>query len=140
MKWVWRDFKNGARTDGLRLSHWTKAGTDPNAGMSFVVVEVVDYELLVIYICVQSTRLRNIISSRIHMSTRRMSTLVFLKVCSFPSMIRLKHALEFALDKEWSKPETDYLFQLVREYDGRFYVVGDRYDFPNGPTRSLEVR
>ena len=39
----------------------------------------------------------------------------------------------------WTKEETDYLFDLVREYDQRFYVVGDRYDFPGGPPRSLEV-
>ncbi|THH30334.1 hypothetical protein EUX98_g3846 [Antrodiella citrinella] len=44
----------------------------------------------------------------------------------------------FLQDKEWTKEETDYLFELVREYDGRFYVVGDRYDYPGGSTRSLE--
>lgn len=43
-------------------------------------------------------------------------------------------------DQDWTKEETDYLFDLVREYDSRFYVVSDRYDFPNGTQRSLEVR
>ncbi|KAF9777413.1 hypothetical protein BJ322DRAFT_1102345 [Thelephora terrestris] len=30
-RWEWREFRNGARTDGLRLSHWLKAGADPDA-------------------------------------------------------------------------------------------------------------
>ena len=28
----WRPFKNGARSDDLRLSHWVKTSTDPEAG------------------------------------------------------------------------------------------------------------
>lgn len=43
-------------------------------------------------------------------------------------------------DPGWTKEETDYLFQVVREYDGRFYVVSDRYEYPNGTPRTLEVR
>lgn len=42
-------------------------------------------------------------------------------------------------DDAWSKEETDRLFQLVKEYDGRFYIIADRYDFPGRP-RSMEVR
>jgi SANT/Myb-like domain of DAMP1 len=43
-------------------------------------------------------------------------------------------------DPEWSKEETDYLFNLICEYDSRFYIVADRYEFPGGPPRSMEVR
>ena len=43
-------------------------------------------------------------------------------------------------DPEWTKEETDYLFNLMREYDGRFFVVHDRYEYPNGPERSIEAR
>ena len=42
-------------------------------------------------------------------------------------------------DPEWTKEETDYLFNLVREYDSRFYIVTDRYEFATGPPRSMEV-
>lgn len=42
-------------------------------------------------------------------------------------------------DQEWTKEETDYLFNLIREYDSRFYIVNDRYEFPGGPPRSMEV-
>lgn len=37
-------------------------------------------------------------------------------------------------DPDWSKEETDYLFDLVREYDLRFHIIADRYEFP----RSME--
>ena len=42
-------------------------------------------------------------------------------------------------DKEWTKEETDYLFSVMRDYDSRWYIVHDRYEFPEGPPRSLEV-
>src|SRR5579872_1548473 len=43
-------------------------------------------------------------------------------------------------DPEWTKEETDYLFQLIEDYDSRFIVVHDRYEFPGGAPRSIEVR
>lgn len=43
-------------------------------------------------------------------------------------------------DKEWTREETDYLFDLVRQYDARFYVVADRYEYSGGSTRTMEVR
>lgn len=48
--------------------------------------------------------------------------------------------LSFLLaDDDWSKEETDYLFSLAREYDLRFIVMSDRYDFPGGRPRNIEV-
>lgn len=44
------------------------------------------------------------------------------------------------IDKEWTKEETDYLFELVKEYDLRWQVIADRYDFIGGRPRSMEVR
>ncbi|KAG0742048.1 hypothetical protein G6F57_003690 [Rhizopus arrhizus] len=34
-------------------------------------------------------------------------------------------------DNDWSKEETDYLFELCRRYDLRFPVIEDRYSFEN---------
>ncbi|OBZ70255.1 SWR1-complex protein 4 [Grifola frondosa] len=98
VKWEWKPFKNGARTDSLELSHWAKAGADPDADYPFAKYNVQANS----YVYSQDEYTR------------------------------------FLEDSEWTKEETDYLFNLVREYDNRFYVVGDRYDFPNGPERSLE--
>ncbi|KAH8094905.1 hypothetical protein BXZ70DRAFT_1009849 [Cristinia sonorae] len=99
VRWEWREFKNGARTDGLKLKHWVNAATDPNAEYPPAKYNIQP----------------NVYVYSLDEYTRWLS-----------------------VDKEWTKEETDYLFELVREYDGRFYVVGDRYEFPNGPQRSLE--
>jgi len=41
-------------------------------------------------------------------------------------------------DTEWTKEETDYLFRIVNDYDLRWYVVHDRYDYSDGPVRAIE--
>ncbi|KAF5387728.1 hypothetical protein D9615_000555 [Tricholomella constricta] len=44
----------------------------------------------------------------------------------------------FLEDKEWSKEETDYLFKVARDYDVRWFVVYDRYDYPGGVPRTVD--
>ncbi|CAH1767063.1 5148_t:CDS:2, partial [Entrophospora sp. SA101] len=44
---------------------------------------------------------------------------------------------KYLIDKDWSKEETDYLFDMCKKYDLRFIVIHDRYDFPN-KTRTIE--
>ncbi|KAH9943165.1 uncharacterized protein BXZ73DRAFT_87558 [Epithele typhae] len=89
VKWEWRPFKNGARSDELRLSHWVKSSEDPETEYHFAKYNI-----------------------------------------STPS-----YYLE---DPDWTKEETDYLFGLMREYDGRFFVVHDRYESPNRKERTIE--
>lgn len=43
------------------------------------------------------------------------------------------------IDKEWTKEETDYLFDLVKEYDLRWQVIADRYNYKGGKPRTMEV-
>lgn len=54
--------------------------------------------------------------------------------------VTAEHLPEISVDKEWTKEETDYLFSVVRDYDSRWYVIHDRYDYPGGVPRALEVR
>ncbi|CAG8508096.1 746_t:CDS:10 [Ambispora leptoticha] len=37
----------------------------------------------------------------------------------------------FNNETDWTKEETDYLFELCRKYDLRFLVIADRYEWPN---------
>ncbi|EGO27874.1 hypothetical protein SERLADRAFT_447095 [Serpula lacrymans var. lacrymans S7.9] len=98
VKWEWRSFKNGARSDSLQLGHWVKATTDPSAEYPFEKYNVKS----TIYTYSQDEYTR------------------------------------FLDDKEWTKEETDYLFELVRDYDMRWYIIYDRYEYPDGTPRSME--
>eukprot|EP00299_Pterocystis_sp_00344_P009607 c4095_g1_i2.p1 GENE.c4095_g1_i2~~c4095_g1_i2.p1 ORF type:complete len:377 (+),score=76.94 c4095_g1_i2:52-1182(+) len=40
-------------------------------------------------------------------------------------------------DPAWTKEETDYLFEICKQYDLRFVVIADKYEYP-GPARSIE--
>ncbi|KAF9481813.1 hypothetical protein BDN70DRAFT_875754 [Pholiota conissans] len=44
----------------------------------------------------------------------------------------------FLEDSEWTKEETDYLFSVVQEFDLRWYIIYDRYEYTGGPIRTLE--
>lgn len=45
---------------------------------------------------------------------------------------------EVLKDPDWTREETDYLFSLCREYDLRFIVIWDRYEFTGGKPRTVE--
>ncbi|KAJ7129487.1 hypothetical protein C8R44DRAFT_79357 [Mycena epipterygia] len=98
IKWEWRPFKNGARTDSLQLNHWAKASTDPEAEYQFAKYNV------------------------------QPATYTY-------SQDEYTRYLE---DGEWTKEETDYLMNIVREYDTRWHVIHDRYEYPGGVERSME--
>lgn len=44
-----------------------------------------------------------------------------------------------SVDDDWTQAETDYLMDLCTSYDLRFVVIHDRYDWPGGKPRSIEV-
>ncbi|CAE6511075.1 unnamed protein product [Rhizoctonia solani] len=100
VKWEWREFSNSARTDGLKLKHWTKLAPE---GADSTAYPFEKY---------------NVTPTVYTYSTDEYN----------------KHLQ----DPDWSREETDYLFQVAREYDVRFFVMHDRYDFPGGKERTLE--
>ncbi|KAJ7584333.1 hypothetical protein C8J56DRAFT_950702 [Mycena floridula] len=98
VKWECRSFKNSARTDSLRLSHWVKASSDPNAEYTFARY--------------------NIAPSAVY-------------TYSHDEYTRLIQDSE-----GWTKEETDYLFKMAQEFDLRWFIIHDRYEY-EGPVRSL---
>ena len=52
-------------------------------------------------------------------------------------MFELPNAF-FHAEDDWTREETDYLFELCKTYDLRFLIIADRYDY-DGKSRSIEV-
>ena len=46
----------------------------------------------------------------------------------------MARTLTLTPDEQWNKEETDYLFSMLNEYDMRWYIVHDRYDY-TGPKK-----
>lgn len=134
----WRSFQNQGRTDGLRLSHWVKAGTPHDAGTKTSISLSEDTCLKVRQSTpLQSTTYRMPCIS-IPWTNIQDSSPVCVTVLK-SRMLELKRHKLTCEDKDWTKEETDYLFDLVRQFDQRFYIVADRYEFPGGPPRTMEV-
>ncbi|PPR04040.1 hypothetical protein CVT24_010615 [Panaeolus cyanescens] len=108
-KWEWKTFKNGARNDGLMLGHWEKVAKDNGDEMSTEPDPSNEYK--------------------------------FAKYNIPPPAWNYTEDeyTRWLNDDNWSKEETDYLFKLVMEYDSRWYIVHDRYEYPGGSERSMEA-
>ncbi|KAG8690959.1 swr complex subunit [Ceratobasidium sp. 423] len=101
-KWEWREFSNGARTDGLKLKHWAKVSTEQ--GNEPTAYQFEKYNVTPMIYAYSTDEYNKLLQ-----------------------------------DPDWSREETDYLFQVAREHDVRFFVMYDRYDFPGGKERTLEL-
>ena len=127
-----RTFTNSARSDALQLSHWVKL-SDPVVGTSYPSSHIHPRPSFFQSIPLQSTTFPQSRSTTPKTSTRISWTV---RPLHPPPPLTVSYPFT---DNEWTKEETDYLFSLVHEYDLRWYVIHDRYDYPHGPVRAIEV-
>eukprot|EP00798_Chlamydomonas_sp_ICE-L_P002573 gene2573-30959_t len=106
--WQWRPFKNSARSDGLGLFRWNKGYKDINGRMR--EPDDADY--------------------------------FYAKFNKKVQMLRYSEEEWESIIKgdsgDWTRHETDYLFDLCDRFDLRFSVIADRYEFASGPARSID--
>ncbi|KAL2809944.1 hypothetical protein BJX63DRAFT_423425 [Aspergillus granulosus] len=115
--WRMTPFTNSARSDGLVLSHWTKddetkpaEGDQPKEEQEEPVpTEEKEYPFV-----------KYNIKARI------------------PNRYTTDEYNRHLKSDEWSREETDYLMDLVEEYDLRWVVIADRYDFQSQPVENTE--
>ncbi|KAF1839250.1 hypothetical protein BDW02DRAFT_564232 [Decorospora gaudefroyi] len=115
-KWIQQPFTNPARADGLVLKHWRRKPTTapPVQESEDAPMEEGD------------------------------NTETFLESCADYAKYDIKVDMPGFTDEEydkylrsddWSREETDYLFEVVRDYSYRWAVIWDRYGFE--PQRQL---
>mmetsp|Transcript_26226 Transcript_26226/g.67449 ORF Transcript_26226/g.67449 Transcript_26226/m.67449 type:complete len:327 (-) Transcript_26226:546-1526(-) len=106
--WQWQEFANQARTDGLKLSHWVKCFKDASGRMRPAYEG--DYPFV---------------------KFDKKAELIIYTDEEYNNLLA-------AMDPRWSRAETDYLMDLCVQFDLRFNVIADRYQFQGGPRRSME--
>mmetsp|Transcript_17347 Transcript_17347/g.29679 ORF Transcript_17347/g.29679 Transcript_17347/m.29679 type:complete len:437 (+) Transcript_17347:99-1409(+) len=112
--WSWRPITSSARNDDLQILHWWKGHKDAAGRMK--EPDETDYFFAKYNKKVQLSRYTNE---------------------EYDSLVK-------ASSGDWSKAETDYLFDFCERFDLRFIVIADRYEFvppfgaPVPPPRDIE--
>ncbi|PKX93067.1 SANT/Myb-like DNA-binding domain-containing protein [Aspergillus novofumigatus IBT 16806] len=117
--WQMTPFTNNARSDGLVLRHWQRQPESANApaleGPSEMEVDEAKVE---------------------GEAAKPEQEYAFAKYNVKPRVPRRYTDEEYnrhLKSDDWSRQETDYLMDLVEEYDLRWVVIADRYDFQPQP-------
>lgn len=110
----WKSFENPAREDGLQLSHWQRVSPSEAAGGSDQSMGV------------DADAAGGGSSSKEYAFAKYNTTT---NVYSYSSDEYLSHLRDES--GNWSREETDYLFNLCHKYDLRWFVIKDRWDFDN---------
>ncbi|KAK6508342.1 swr complex subunit [Arthrobotrys conoides] len=113
----WREqtFKNPARKDGLELKHWVRQSSLQETGGLDGELEgaggqqplPLDYQFAKFNIKINVLEYSD---------------------AEYDAVLK---------DDDWSRQETDYLFNLIKEYDLRWVVIADRFEF-EGKDRTME--
>ncbi|EUC46855.1 hypothetical protein COCMIDRAFT_91744 [Bipolaris oryzae ATCC 44560] len=112
-KWIQQPFTNPARADGLVLRHWRRKPT------AAPPVQEAD-------------------DATMHEGDAADTSDTYIETCSDYAKYDIKVDMPSFTDEEydqflrsddWSREETDYLFEVVRDYSYRWPVIWDRYDY-----------
>lgn len=116
-KWELKQFVNSARGDDLVLAHWRRKVEQPTIPREEMTADQMVQEL----------------RPEIEDSTFAK----FNVQVDIPSYTDDEYFQRLA-DPNWSKEETDYLLETIKEYDLRWPIIWDRYDFQSPNSAGVE--
>lgn len=106
-KWDLEPFRNSARKDGLVLRHWRRKEEKPAPAVENADGEIADEK---------EPEIKDSTFARFNVQV------------NVPAYDDAQYNQHLKHD-EWSKEETDYLMSLVQDFDLRWPVIWDRYEF-----------
>ncbi|KAF2266605.1 hypothetical protein CC78DRAFT_614791 [Lojkania enalia] len=118
-RWVQQPFTNQARTDGLVLKHWRRKPAPQPTNSEDTTME--DGENKEPYIENSSEFLKYNIQ------------------LDMPTFTDEEYDAHLRSD-DWSREETDHLFQMIKDYSYRWAIIWDRYDYRPSNNNTLTVQ
>uniref|UniRef100_A0A0G4G7F3 Myb-like domain-containing protein n=1 Tax=Chromera velia CCMP2878 TaxID=1169474 RepID=A0A0G4G7F3_9ALVE len=140
-RWVLKSFKHPCREDGLILQHWEPASEAADPGRNAESASASGYETI------GETKMEEGNDGEGGTDEPGSSYRDFYMFCNrkFPVLKYTDEQYDRLLKNEsgWTREETDELFRLCEEYDLRFPIIADRWNFayPKGappPRRRIE--
>jgi len=110
--WSWQPFKNSARVDDLMLKHWVKTGTGGTL--------------------LPGSNGGDVGGDYAFSKYNKKVDMVMYNDEEYDTL------LKDLTEDDWSREETDYMFDLLARFDLRFIVVHDRWDYVPGVSKAPE--
>lgn len=138
-RWEWVRFKNSARSDSLKLYHWSRVqhsnfqDKSINSNKELNLKDKVTKDDSNSVKTTQEDILQkdNQINNYYFSKFNRHPTIYNLQSEQYNKFIR-------DIDPDWTEDDTYLLFELCKEFDLRFIIIHDRYIPPSGRQRTLE--
>ena len=125
--WDITPFENQARSDGLMLKHWTRR-KETSASAVAPATPTNSHEA-------SKTEVDN---DQRRQEPDKYGFAVFDIKVSIPTYSDAGYD-EHLISDEWTREETDYLFSIARDFDLRWILIADRYDYQPSATESLPL-
>jgi DNA methyltransferase 1-associated protein 1 len=117
--WDLSQFENSARSDGLVLKHWRKQKPSSSPSSAEGTAEQKDAMEVDGEVKLEQT---SAVQQTEYEFAKYNITIII------PTYTDEQYH-RFLADKDWSREETEYLLELIKEYDQRWHVISDRYDW-----------
>lgn len=126
MPWRMTDFTNDARSDGLVLRHWRRRTETANKPLPTAEDTAMDVDKQTTEETQQTTQ----------------PSYMFAKYnikAQVPKRYTDEQYQRHLQSHDWTREETDYLLDLAEEYDLRWVIIADRYDYQPKTSENSEA-